>query len=430
MEDLIKKAEKLLEDFKGNNYSFGSGCLEETGELAAGIGKTAIFVISDSNWADKIRNRVKKSLEKNSIRILEEVNSSRPNTPKEDVYALQDEIEKYNPEMIIVAGGGSAIDCAKAATVLSSISPGVQDIEPFFGTGNVTAAIKEKNIQLKPVFAIQLSASSAAHLTKYSNITDLKTGQKKLIVDEAIVPAVSLFDYSVTLSMPEDLTVDGAADGISHALEVYMGAGKSGFEKKEEVALLSMELAIKTLPGLLKDLRNLKLREALGLSTDLGGYAIMLGGTNGAHLTSFSLVDILPHGRACAILNPYYLMFFAPAIERQLKKLAVILSDYMHDDAFSGTGTGKLSAIEMGKAVAGGIINFYKAIGLPATLKEVRGFTDNHIEKAIEAAKNPQLEMKLKNMPVPLDGSMVETYMRPVLQAAKTGDLSLIKYLD
>ena len=43
-----------------------------------------------------------------------------------------------------------------------------------------------------------------------------------------------------------------------------------------------------------------KAREALCLATDLGGYAIMIGGTNGGHLTSFSLVDILPHGRACA----------------------------------------------------------------------------------------------------------------------------------
>jgi len=30
----------------------------------------------------------------------------------------------------------------------------------------------------------------------------------------------------------------------------------------------------------------------------------MIGGTNGAHLTSFSLIDVLTHGRACAMLNP------------------------------------------------------------------------------------------------------------------------------
>ena len=39
-----------------------------------------------------------------------------------------------------------------------------------------------------PVLAVMTAASSGAHLTKYSNITDPVKGQKKLIVDEAITP--------------------------------------------------------------------------------------------------------------------------------------------------------------------------------------------------------------------------------------------------
>ena len=45
----------------------------------------------------------------------------------------------------------------------------------------------------------------------------------------------------------------------------------------------------------------------------------MIGGTNGGHLTSFSLVDVTSHGRACALTNPYYTVFFAPAIEPALR---------------------------------------------------------------------------------------------------------------
>ena len=55
------------------------------------------------------------------------------------------------------------------------------------------------------------------------------------------------------------------------------------------------------------------------------------------------------------------------------------------------------------------------------------GFTDAHIARALTAAKDPQLKMKLENMPVPLTAEMVDDYMGPVLQAAKTGDLSLIR---
>jgi alcohol dehydrogenase len=38
--------------------------------------------------------------------------------------------------------------------------------------------------------------------------------------------------------------------------------------------------------------------------------------------------------------------------------------------------------------------------------------------------------MKLQNMPVPLTADMVDAYMGPVLEAARDGDLSLIKNVE
>ncbi len=87
----------------------------------------------------------------------------------------------------------------------------------------------------------------------------------------------------------------------------------------EPVAVECIRLVVNYLPAVLAVPHDPEGRMALGLATDLGGYCIMLGGTNGAHLTSFSLVDILSHGRACGMLNPYYTVFFAPAIETPLK---------------------------------------------------------------------------------------------------------------
>jgi alcohol dehydrogenase len=48
----------------------------------------------------------------------------------------------------------------------------------------------------------------------------------------------------------------------------------------------------------------------------------------------------------------------------------------------------------------------------------------------LTAAKNPQLKMKLENMPVPLTAEMVDEYMGPVLEAAKTGELDGIKNVE
>ncbi|MCJ7581773.1 MAG: iron-containing alcohol dehydrogenase, partial [Candidatus Aminicenantes bacterium] len=192
------------------------------------------------------------------------------------------------------------------------------------------------------------------------------------------------------------------------------------------VVLTGIEIILSCLETAVIDPDNLDAREALGLATDLGGYAIMMGGTNGAHLTSFSLVDILSHGRACALLNPYYTVFFAPAIQHQLHRLAELWAKY---GLMSAENTA-LEGRELGIAVAKGLTALSKKVDFPTTLAEIKGMDDSHINKAITAAKNPQLESKLHHMPVPLTSSQVDKYMRPILQAALTGDFSLIKMFE
>ena len=69
-------------------------------------------------------------------------------------------------------------------------------------------------------------------------------------------------------------------------------------------------------------------------------------------------------------------------------------------------------------------------IGFPTRLEQVPGFNDDHITRALAAAKNPQLKMKLQNMPVPLTAEMIDEYMSPILEAARDGDLSRIKNVN
>ena len=68
-----------------------------------------------------------------------------------------------------------------------------------------------------------------------------------------------------------------------------------------------------------------------------------------------------------------------------------------------------------------------RRIGFPTTLGEVAGFGPEHIDRALSAAKDPQLKMKLENMPVPLTADMVDEYMGSVLEAARDGNLALIR---
>jgi alcohol dehydrogenase len=414
------KARALLREFKGNKYIHGLDVLSQVGPATAELGKRAALVCDSFPGAEVFIGKIRGSLEEAGVEILGQIEGAAPNAPREDLARITDELIRLDPEVIVGFGGGSTLDAVRAGDVLRILGG---EIEDYFGMGLVTQALADSGKKLTPYVAIQTAASSGAHLTKYSNITDVQTGQKKLIVDEGVVPVQPVFDYEVTFGAPPALTADGALDGIAHCLEVlYDSVGKPYHEQMLAIAGEGIGLVVKYLPRVMANPQDAEGREALGLATDLGGYAIMVGGTNGAHLTSFSLVDVLSHGRACAIMNPYYMVLFAPAVEEELRLVGGIFKEAGSTSA----DIDELSGRALGMAVAKAMIAFERQIGSPATLGEVPGFTDAHIERALTAAKNPQLKMKLENMPVKLTPETVDEFMGPVLQAAKTGDLELI----
>jgi alcohol dehydrogenase len=437
MERVIENARKMLEGWKGDSYAFGFDVLNQLGDYARRYGKRALLMVADLGeaWMAGTLKSITDSMEAKGVGY-EAILAARPNAPREDLYRLALHVVRCRPDMIIAVGGGSAIDAAKAADVLATYSPSeakailqvpesvASSIDPYFGVGNVTKVKAGTNKTLLPLIAVQTAASSGAHLTKYSNITDLISGQKKLIVDEAIVPQAAVFDYGVTLDSPIHLTLDGGLDGIAHAWEVFMGAaGQTYYARMKEVAEACLKLIVYGLAKVKIDPKDRQSRLCLGLGTDLGGYSIMIGGTSGPHLGSFSLIDVLSHGRACAILNPYYTVLFGPKVQDQLSVFAEILQEAGFIKARTEGKKGRALALRVAK----GMIQFSKALGFPLTLAEA-GVSKAHLKRMIQAAKDPQLKMKLQNMPTPMEAERgdVDRLMKPTLEAAFTGNLDLI----
>lgn len=435
----LNHARQVLTEWKGADYAFGFDVVGKTGEYAAQFGKRALVVASlGSKWARPLYEQVARALDRHGV-AHEAITGARPNAPYEDVYRIANEISKMRPDVVVAVGGGSTIDGAKAASVLAAYSPAqvrehlgaspelASTAEPYFGVGFVSAIREKTGISAAPVIAVQTAASSAAHLTKYANITNPETGQKKLFVDMAVVPPRAVFDYGLTVGAPRDLTLDGGLDGMSHLWEVFTGAnGRSDYGLVKEIAAEGIALIVESLPEAIRRPDSREAREALGAATDLGGYAIMIGSTNGAHLGSFSLVDVTSHGRACAILNPYYTVLFSPVIGDQLRSAGEIFrkAGYLPGDPAA------LEGRELGMAVAQAMIAFSKTLGAPTSLREA-GATETHLNRMLTAAKNPQLSSKMKSMPIPLDPANgdVEHYMQPTLEAAFTGDLSKIRLI-
>jgi alcohol dehydrogenase len=429
MNELFLKSRQLLSQWKGERYIFGRGVLPQVGKISAGFGRKAL-VVCNTTYMKPVSNAIVGALKESGISLAGNTVApdAGPNAPRADVYRIETYILHYKPDVIVAVGGGSTIDACKAANFLAALGESVTpEVDHWFGTGIVSEALKSTGKKLYPLVAVQTSASSGAHLTKYSNITDPVVGQKKLVVDDAIVPDYAVFDYDVTASMPIPVTIDGALDAIAHCFEVFSGLPASAPKEKYDLAAAltetAVELSVQYAPRVIKDPKDMEAREAIGMSTDLGGYAIMLGGTHGPHMTSFSLVDLAGHGTACGLMNPYYAVFFAPAIEKQLRLVGKIFKKH----GYIQENLDGLSGRDLGIAVAEGMVAFGKAIGAPVALKELPRWNDSYVAKILEAAKDPQLDMKLKNMPLPLSAARVDEYMGPIIRAAVAGDFSLIK---
>ncbi|MFW6189460.1 MAG: iron-containing alcohol dehydrogenase [Planctomycetota bacterium] len=424
-DDLKEKARGLIRRFKGDRYAFGLGAIEQAGDLAGQLGGRFFIVRGHSCEGNGMLNGLKTAFEQDGLPIVGECMGAAPNSPIEDVERVRDRIVEAEPDAVVGLGGGSLIDALKGSVVLADLGGTCEDC---YGVDRVTQKMEQAGVdRLTPILAVMTASASAAHLTKYANITNTATMQKKLFIDEAVVPPAALFDYRATITMPEEFTKVGAFDGICHILEVFFGtpATHPRWDTLTEIAEAGLELIIGALPGAVEDPKDEPRREAIGLGTDLGGYAIMIGSTSGPHLNSFSLVDVMDHGKATALLMPYYTAFFAPAIQDDLLLVGGIYQKQGYID--ESVDLKKLPGIELGRVVGRGMAALAESVGFPTRLDDVEGFKDEHVDRMLSAAKDPALESKLQGMPVALTPDEVDRYMGSVLEAARAGDFTCIE---
>ncbi len=115
-------------------------------------------------------------------------------------------------DFLLAFGGGSAIDTAKAISVMAA-NPGT--IADYKGLGK----IPEKGA---PLIAVPTTAGTGSEVTPFTIITDTATDVKMLIGSPFLMPDVAIVDPLLTLSMPRGLTATTGIDALTHAIEAYV----------------------------------------------------------------------------------------------------------------------------------------------------------------------------------------------------------------
>ena len=190
----------------------GSGSSEKVGEESRKLGVKKGLIVTDEVLSKmELVEGVKKALKENKIQFA--VYDKIATEPTVDYVQEGLKVYKENGcEFLLAVGGGSALDTAKAISVMVT-NPG--SIEDYKGLNK----IPEKGA---PFIAIPTTGGTGSEVTVFTIITDTKTDVKMLIVSPFLMPQVAIVDPLLTLSCPRGLTAAVGIDALTHAIEAYV----------------------------------------------------------------------------------------------------------------------------------------------------------------------------------------------------------------
>ena len=238
----------------------------------------------------------------------------------ENVAAMTGFLRDTRPDLVIAFGGGSVMDAAKAALIVTETG---LPLEECFGASRIAALRPGRNF--RRIVAVPTTSGTGSEVTPYSNIVNRARGVKQLISDPALIPELALLRADFTASMPESVTLATGCDALAHLLEGWLNVGQDGNHAAvngwaETGAMLIRE----ALPRLNRDGGDRAARQAMQLAATLGGMTIRFKSTGLPHLASFSWFGRIPHGVAVARLLPEAWRFYLgnPAVAERTMAVA------------------------------------------------------------------------------------------------------------
>jgi alcohol dehydrogenase class IV len=209
---------------------------------------------------------------------------------------------------LVALGGGSAIDVAKAVSVLLT-HPGVtwEDLQAG------RAALKRPGV---PLIAAPTTAGTGSEVSHVA-VIGATDGFKKGVVHAALFPAVAIVDGGLALSLPPKLTAATGMDALVHAIEAYLG--RRANPRMDLLALGALRAIVRSLPVAVIDGANLAARRELAQAAAWAGMAMDQAGLGLCHALCgpLSAHHDVHHGLGNAVLLPAVSAFNASAISAE-----------------------------------------------------------------------------------------------------------------
>jgi alcohol dehydrogenase len=360
---------EALRKFVAPEIVFGLGALTLAGRYARNLGASKVFLVSDpgvesAGWTEAVA----RSLRAESLNYTRFTDIS-PNPRAEEVMVGAEHYARNACDVIVVVGGGSPMDCAKAIGVVHTNGRHVLEFE----------GVDRVDDPGPPLICIPTTAGTSSDVSQFAVISNHFEKQKIAILSKSMVPDVALVDPEPTTTMDTYLTACTGMDAMVHALEALVSNASSDLtdlHAREAIRRLHTYL-----PEAIAQPRNMALRQQVMFGSLSAGLAFSNASLGAVHAMAHSLGGMfdLPHGECNSLLIDHVMRFNWPQAGKRYGELADIF----------GLQLEGLSSSEICETVAGAVARLKKRIGITRTLKDCGIRSEDIPHLAQIAVKDP-----------------------------------------
>jgi alcohol dehydrogenase class IV len=275
----------------------GWGCLARLPEVLLQLKATRVLIVTDRGvMAAGLLERVKDQLQRTGV--ASECYADTVSEPPFDVAVGAAELARTRGcDAIVGVGGGSSIDCAKAAALIATDTGLATRLRE-----KLTTPIGNRGL---PTVMVPTTAGTGSEVTGIAVFTDERQGMKAAIATPYIIPDAAVVDPELTLSVPARVTAFTGMDALTHAIEAFVSVNASPLT--DLFARRAMTMIARNLRGAVADGANRSARTALAEGSLAAGIAFANAGVAAVHALAYPVGGRthMAHGLCNSILLPY-----------------------------------------------------------------------------------------------------------------------------
>ncbi|MBQ8228424.1 MAG: iron-containing alcohol dehydrogenase [Clostridia bacterium] len=291
----------------------GEGAVKKLPALVKSKGIDNVLIVTDKGLMGLgLLNGMLEEMDKNGVCYVI-YDGVQPNPTIDNIEEARRMYLKNGCKGIIAFGGGSPMDCAKAA--------GARVTNPNKSVVSMRGQLKIVH-KLPPFFAVPTTAGTGSEVTLAAVVSNPETHEKNAINDPKLRPKYAVLDPELTLGLPPHITSTTGMDALTHAVEAYIG--RSNVASTEKYAEDATKLIFENLEKVYANGKDVEARENMLVASYWAGMAFTRAYVGYVHAIAHNLGGLYgtPHGLANAVILPYVLEYFGESAYPRLAKLA------------------------------------------------------------------------------------------------------------